>query len=167
MYATSQLGGNTSSILYTVPPFLLGLPKLDMEDCIVYLVWQLREAKFEVRFTWPNLLFISWRHHEGEYLSRKNPIVQAMIPESVAAAAPAAPGPKPRKPKAQSGSPPLSVSYADEIALIAGPGPGPGLQRRAAEYQPPTSFIQTLDAPMPRASAQPQGGVLSDLWTLR
>ena len=165
IYATSQLGGNTSSVLYTVPPFLLGLPKLDMEDCIVYLVWQLREAKFVVRFTWPNLLYVSWHHHEGEYLSRKNPIVQAMIPEA-APAATAAPT-KPR-PKVQSkASPPLSVSYADEIALIAGPGPGPGLHRRAAEYQPPSSFIQTLDAPMPRASSQPQGGVLSDLWSVR
>ena len=52
-----------------------------MEDCIVYLVWQLRQSGFEVRFTWPNLLYISWKHHEGAYLANKNPIVQAMIPE--------------------------------------------------------------------------------------
>ena len=68
IYATSQLPGAVSSILYSVPPFILGLPKFHMEDCIVYLVWQLRDAGFKVQFTWPNLLTISWKHHEGEYL---------------------------------------------------------------------------------------------------
>ena len=77
-----------------MPPFILGLPKLDMEDCIVYLVWQLRQAKFEVRFTWPNLLYISWRHHEGDYLTRQNPIIQAMMPTPSAAASAKAALPK-------------------------------------------------------------------------
>ncbi len=188
VYAASQVNGNTSSLFYTVPPFLLGLPKLDMEDCIVYLVWQLRDAKFEVRFTWPNLLFISWRHHEGEYLTKKNPIVQAMTPEPVAAAAPvAAPRPRPRG-RAPAPAPVSApaVSFADEIALLTGSygkGNAAPTPRRAAEYQPPASFIQTLDAPIRRPSpafagagmgsgtagmgSGPQGGVLSDLWAVR
>ena len=81
VYASSQLPGNTSSILYTVPPFILGLPKLDMEDCIVYIVFQLRQSGFEVKFTWPNLLGISWKHHEQKYLVEQNPIMQAMTPD--------------------------------------------------------------------------------------
>jgi hypothetical protein len=72
IYTTSQLSGSTASITYTVPPFILGLPKLDMEDCIVYLVFQLRQACFEVRFTWPNMLWISWAHHEKDYLIKQN-----------------------------------------------------------------------------------------------
>lgn len=80
IYATSQLSGHAPSILFTVPPFILGLPKLDMEDCIVYLVYQLREAKFQVQFTWPNLLYISWKHHETDYFRNENPIVRAMLP---------------------------------------------------------------------------------------
>ena len=185
VYAASQVNGNTSSLFYTVPPFLLGLPKLDMEDCIVYLVWQLRDAKFEVRFTWPNLLFISWRHHESEYLLKKNPIVQAMTPEP--AHAPAAPPPAKRAPRAPAARPPAAayqnmggVSFADEIALLTGGSAAGAAPRRAAEYQPPASFIQTLDAPTPRRTGtypssgqqgqqpqQPQGGVLSDLWAVR
>jgi hypothetical protein len=172
VYAASQVNGNTSSLFYTVPPFLLGLPKLDMEDCIVYLVWQLRDAKFEVRFTWPNLLFISWRHHEGEYLTKKNPIVQAMTPEP--AHPPAAPPPAKRAPRAAPAARPparqnTGVSFADEIALLTGGSSAAPLPRRAAEYQPPASFIQTLDAPTPRRAASPsvQGGVLSDLWAVR
>ena len=151
-----------------------------MEDCIVYLVWQLRDAKFEVRFTWPNLLFISWRHHESEYLLKKNPIVQAMTPEP-AALAPAAAPPAKRAPRAPAARPPAAAAYtggfADEIALLTGGSAAGAAPRRAAEYQPPASFIQTLDAPTPRRAGtypssgqqpqQPQGGVLSDLWAVR
>jgi hypothetical protein len=173
VYAASQVNGNASSLFYTVPPFLLGLPKLDMEDCIVYLVWQLRDAKFEVRFTWPNLLYISWKHHELEYLSKKNPIVKAMTPEPAPAPAPA-PAPQKRAPRA-----PKPVQFANEIALLTGNGSGAPPPRRAAEYEPPASFIETLDAPRHShsTSSQPQGaaaspqrmqgGVLSDLWAIR
>ena len=52
---------------------------MDMEDCIVYIVFQLRTTGFEVKFTWPNLLYISWKHHEAAYLQSQNPIVQAMM----------------------------------------------------------------------------------------
>jgi len=64
IYTTSQMSGNVNYITYTVPPFILGLPKLDLQDCIVYLVYMLRQNGYEVRYTYPNLLYISWRHHE-------------------------------------------------------------------------------------------------------
>jgi hypothetical protein len=80
IYTCSQLAGHPPDILFHVPPFIFGLPKMDMEDCIVYLVYQLREAKFQVQFTWPNLLHISWRHHESDYFRNENPIVRAMLP---------------------------------------------------------------------------------------
>ena len=37
-------------ILYTVPPFVLGLPRLDLEDCIVYIVYQLRQQSYMVLY---------------------------------------------------------------------------------------------------------------------
>lgn len=80
IYTCSQLAGHPPDILFHVPPFIFGLPKMDMEDCIVYLVYQLREAKFQVRFSWPNLLHISWKHHESDYFRNENPIVRAMLP---------------------------------------------------------------------------------------
>jgi hypothetical protein len=162
-----------------------------MEDCIVYLVFQLRKNGFEVRFTWPNLLYISWRHTEGEYLSRQNPIVQAMVPE---------PPPKPtlasqKKSKAQISQPTVTFAqpraFNDDINLINqrntpggqeqalsrmmntpgsfGTTPITATPRSAAEYKPPDSFIQNLERPGPDrqpSKAQPQGSgnILTDLW---
>jgi len=150
-------------VLYNVPPFVLGLPKLDMEDCIVYLVWQLRQNGFEIRFTWPNLLYISWRHHEGDYLMKHNPIIKAMTPEPIIprpslALAPLAPKKKEK------------ISFQREIEMIAsGPFQPQGRSmvelngpRRAVDYEPPASFLQNMDRPV--RSAQPKGNVLADLW---
>jgi hypothetical protein len=169
VYSTSQLSGNTSSVLYTVPPFILGLPKLDMEDCVVYLVWQLRQAKFEVRFTWPNLLYISWRHHEGDYLTRQNPIIKAMIPEQKAL-------PKPIGSQKKKGGMPSAasapsayantVSFNNEIDLINMPQGAPLPQaRRAIDYEPPASFVQNMERPGPGRTDPRKGNVLSDLWS--
>jgi hypothetical protein len=148
-----------------------------MEDCIVYLVWQLRQAKFEVRFTWPNMLFISWKHHEGDYLSKQNPIVQAMTPE-----------PPPPLPKAtnggggskkKAGQAPMpsqrpAVAFNEDIELLTNSaynGSAFGQQpvpRRAADYEPPASFLQTMDRPgpgrVPKEGAK--GNVLADLWAI-
>ncbi len=209
IYTTSQLSGSTASITYTVPPFILGLPKLDMEDCIVYLVFQLRQSGFEVRFTWPNMLWISWAHHEKDYLVRHNPIIQAMTPEPPPKP-PIAPKPvaQPRK-KQSTGqanqqvtfAPTTTVPFNEAIDIInntpppfgtvpstfglGAPNMNIGLQpqlqpqpRRAADYQPPSSFIENMDRPLPmRPSAhtwaQPKekkegvkGNVLADLWAL-
>lgn len=183
VYATSQLSGNTSSVLYSVPPFILGLPKLDMEDCIVYLVWQLRQSKFDVRFTWPNMLFISWKHHEGDYLSKQNPIVQAMVPD------PPPPLPKSTgggsKKKNQASAAPFpaqrpAVAFNEDIELLTnssytgsafGQTPMNPTPRRAADYEPPASFLQTMDRPGPgrvqkEGSTTVKGNVLADLWAI-
>ena len=161
VYATSQLPGNTSSIVYNVPPFILGLPKLDMEDCIVYIVFQLRQTGFEVKFTWPNLVFISWRHHEGKYLMEQNPIMQAMMPEPSPAPLPMPKGGSQKKKGGQKTS-----SYIQDVDTLTsilpsshspfGSGGAQAPRRSAAEYQPPPSFLQTMDRPGPgREITQP------------
>ena len=164
-----------------------------MEDCIVYLVWQLRQSGFEIRFTWPNLLYISWKHHEGAYLAHKNPIVQAMTPEVTPPPAPmksAFAGGSQKKKGGQAQVPNRSVAFNDEIDLLTrgssasplanGPlanGPlanGPLAnsqmqQRRAMDYEPPASFIQNLDRPGPGREQKGgviKGNVLADLWTI-
>jgi len=68
-------------LLYTVPPFILGLPKIDLEDCVIYLVYQLRQASYEVRYSPPNMIYISWLHHEQSYIEQ-SPIMKAMIESS-------------------------------------------------------------------------------------
>ena len=76
---SSKLPNSQCYLLYTVPPFILGLPKIDIEDCVIYLIYQLRHAKYEVRYTPPNMLYISWLHHEKSYLTEQSPIMQAMM----------------------------------------------------------------------------------------
>lgn len=163
IYSTSQMSGNANYIMYTVPPFVLGLPRIDMEDCIVYLVYMLRQHGYEVRFTYPNLLYISWKHHEKEYLLNQNPIVQAMLPPEDKKAD------KNRKSK---------VSFRNTVevqsAIPSGYGqdprylPQPDLQvkpvRRASDYQPPASFMNTMQKPLPEKK---ENNILADLWNFQ
>lgn len=177
------------SLLYTIPPFVLGLPKIDLEDCVVYLVFQLRHSGFEVRYSYPNLLAISWMHHERSYITEQSPIMQAML----AAQAAAAPVPAPRKraPKAMTGQaaptqrtgPSLAGSSLAGSSLAgssqAGPsqrrqkgvafsvgndkGPSVGALPSAEAYVPPSTFLQTMTKPDPKSAAM-SSGVLADLW---
>jgi hypothetical protein len=130
--------------MYTVPPFIFGLPKLDLEDLIVYLVYMLRQSGFEVRFTYPNMLYISWRHHEKEYLLHQNPIVQAMHP------------PEPKRGGKKGGGASVSFNLPGPLAQQAAPAP----RKLASEYQPPTSFVQQMERPVTEKSKS----VLDDLW---
>lgn len=139
---------------------------------MVYLVWQLRQAKFEVRFTWPNLLYISWRHHEGDYLTRQNPIIKAMMPEQKALPKPI--GSQKKKggmPSAPSANANSVVSFNNEIDIINMPQGAPLPQaRRAIDYEPPASFVQNMERPGPgrpdpRKAGGNAGNVLSDLWS--
>lgn len=75
----SKLPNSQCYLLYTVPPFILGLPKIDLEDCVIYLIYQLRHAGYEVRYTPPNMLYLSWIHHEKSYLVEQSPIMHAMM----------------------------------------------------------------------------------------
>ena len=144
IYSASQLPGHPAYIMYTVPPFIFGLPKLDLEDLIVYIVYMLRQSGFEVRFTYPNLLYISWRHHEKEYLLHQNPIVQAMLP------------PEPKRGGKKGGGSSVSFNLPGPIAQQAAPAP----RKLASEYQPPTSFVQQMERPVSEKSKS----VLDDLW---
>lgn len=143
IYSASQLTGHPAYLTYAVPPFIFGLPKIDMEDCIVYLVYQLRQAGFEVRFTYPNLLYISWRHHEKEYLLNQNPIIQAMLP------------PQTKK----GGKKNQSVSFAPTPSPLA-QSVAPSARKLASEYQPPSQFIQQMERPQSEKSRS----VLDDLY---
>lgn len=145
IYSASQLAGHPAYIMYTVPPFIFGLPKLDLEDLIVYLVYQLRQSGFEVRFTYPNLLYISWRHHEKEYLLHQNPIVQAMLPPETKRAG-----------RRSAGGPSVSFQLPGPIAQQVSPAP----RKLASEYQPPTSFVQQMERP----TTDKTKNVLDDLW---
>jgi hypothetical protein len=159
IYTTSQLPGNPNYLMYTVPPFILGLPYIDLEDCIVYLVHMLRTNGFEVRFTYPNLLYISWKHYERDYLMSQNPIVQAMMP-------PPAPQNSSKKGAGGNRGAPPSRSKVS-FNLPQGVQEQQVAQARSAmDYEPPTSFLSNIDRPQnpPRSGATAAGNVLADLW---
>lgn len=53
---------------YLVPEMLIGVPNYDKNACITYLMSKLEENDFVVRYTHPNLLFISWKHYVPNYV---------------------------------------------------------------------------------------------------
>jgi hypothetical protein len=158
---TAAQPNQPTAVYYNVPPFVLGLPSMDLEDCIVYLVFQLRTQGYEVRYTYPNLLWVSWAHHETKYFREQNPVVQAMIPPKMA-------GPEKRRGASQ-------VNM--RTAMSGQQGAGPAL--RAADYTPPAGFVETMERPSPYkksvtfAPGLPggqtggqTGDVLADLWKI-
>lgn len=166
----SELPSSQCYLLYTVPPFILGLPKLDLEDCIVYLIYQLRHTGYEVRYTPPNMLYISWVHHEKSYLVEQSPIMAAMLESAERtkaelerkeqeAARLIAPKKSQRKVRIEtpgslqsvSGGAGMSARTNAAVAAVlnrassnpvAGPAPP-----SAADYVPPATFLQSIQNP--------------------
>jgi hypothetical protein len=161
--SSAKVVGNTW-IIYTVPPFVFGLPKIDLEDCVVYLVFQLRQVGYEVRYTYPNLLYISWKHHERNYILQDSPIMKAMLPPEPPAksVATARTGPGGKKlPKVQFNAPAMT----GQLAIMGNSGPPP--TRSAGEYAPPNSFMNAISGGLgenPDRSAQNKTNVLNDLF---
>lgn len=153
IYTTSQLPGNPSYLVYNVPPFILGLPSMDLKDCIVYLVFQLRTNGFEVRFTYPNLLYISWAGYEKEYFMKQNPIVQAMLPKAENVNKKGS-----KQPKAIENERKIQNPYTDTITVAP--------VRSANDYMPPTSFLDSIQRPLPNKNPTPSGAgnIVADLW---
>jgi hypothetical protein len=165
IFQTSQLSETANYIMYNVPPFVLGLPAIDMEHCIIYIVHMLRQNGFVVRYTYPNLLHISWKHYEAQYNREHNPITQAMKPPSSTS--------KKGKEGKRGNEITSGVTFATTPSLL---GPTQAPQRSTAEYSPPDSFLQGITRPAQKplntvlpASAQPgpsetTSNVIADLW---
>ena len=47
---------------------MIGVPKFDQSICIAYIIEKLETNGFRVRYTHPNLLFISWKHWVPDYV---------------------------------------------------------------------------------------------------
>lgn len=156
---TAELPGNPNYLVYTVPPFILGLPAIDMQDCIVYIVHQLRTSGFAVRFTYPNLLYISWAHYEQEYMREQNPITQAMKPPPPANSSKKGAGGK--RGGVGPGGSASKVTFAADMGRIGG---APAAARSAADYQPPDSFMEGIQRPMKPAAGSRTESILEELW---
>ena len=66
-YISKQLI-NDMCCWYIVPEMMIGIPKYNHKDCTIYVIEKLRDNGFIVRYTHPNLLFISWKHWVPTYV---------------------------------------------------------------------------------------------------
>jgi hypothetical protein len=64
---TSRQRHNEQFIFFVVPEFIFGIPRYDINTCITFLIDKLNENGFLVKYTHPNLLFISWKHYIPYY----------------------------------------------------------------------------------------------------
>ena len=161
IYHTSQILGNQSFLTYTVPPFVLGLPSLDLEDCIVYIVHMLREAGFVIRYTYPNLLYISWKHYEAEYNRQQNPIVQAMNSKKNAEST----SKKGAGGKRGVGDSAQVVTFSPALQMIGG---NQAPARSVGDYRPSDALLQSMSRPPLPVAGPPvpptNTNVVADLW---
>lgn len=59
---------NTANfIFYTIPEFILGMPRYDCAACTAFIIDELNKNGFITKYTHPNLLFISWNHYIPYY----------------------------------------------------------------------------------------------------
>jgi hypothetical protein len=56
---------------YIIPEMIIGVPKYDNNECIAYIINKLKENGFVVRYTHPNMLFISWKHWVPSYVRQE------------------------------------------------------------------------------------------------
>ena len=64
---TSRLKYNDRFVFYVIPEFILGVPKYNVNECTMYLIDKLSNNGFITKYTYPNLLFISWKHYVPKY----------------------------------------------------------------------------------------------------
>ena len=77
--ATSTLPNSTQMTSFDVPEWQPGCPRFDVKDCILYIVWSLRHAGFNVIYISPNRLLINWKEQTIQYYQEESPIRQAMM----------------------------------------------------------------------------------------
>uniref|UniRef100_A0A6C0JEK6 Uncharacterized protein n=1 Tax=viral metagenome TaxID=1070528 RepID=A0A6C0JEK6_9ZZZZ len=65
---TARQINNIQYCWFLVPEMILGVPRYDNGACIAYLIDKLRDNNFMIRYTHPNLLFISWKHWVPGYV---------------------------------------------------------------------------------------------------
>jgi hypothetical protein len=65
---TSRQKLNSNFCWYVVPEVMLGYVNYDRTSCISYVLAKLEENDFQVRYTHPNLIFISWGHYIPTYV---------------------------------------------------------------------------------------------------
>lgn len=66
-----QTKGKEQFVWYLIPEMMIGVTRYNVEECIGYILRKLRENDFVVRYTHPNLIFISWNHWIPGYVRQE------------------------------------------------------------------------------------------------
>lgn len=66
--ATSRNVKNDRCCWVTVPEFIFGAQYYDQAGCIAYVMDELVEMGFKIRFIYPNMIFITWAHWVPSYV---------------------------------------------------------------------------------------------------
>ena len=56
---------------YIIPEIMIGIPRYNVAECVEYILRKLRENNFVIRYTHPNLVFISWQHWVPGYVRQE------------------------------------------------------------------------------------------------
>ena len=65
--AISRQRNNIKFCMFVIPEFILGIPRYDIAECTNYVIEKLTDNGFQIKYTYPNLLFISWQHYIPKY----------------------------------------------------------------------------------------------------
>ena len=65
--AVSRQRNNNKFCMFVIPEFILGIPRYDIAECTNFVIEKLTENGFQIKYTYPNLLFISWQHYIPKY----------------------------------------------------------------------------------------------------
>jgi hypothetical protein len=131
---TSTLPTSPQMTSFNVPEWHPGCPSFDVKDCILYIVWQLRNSGFRVLYVSPNRLLISWKEQSIQYYQEESPIRQAMLASASASASSATPASALRQPEKKKAA---NYRPASEgvVGLLAQP------PERAQAKRPTVTFI--------------------------
>jgi hypothetical protein len=66
-----QNQGKEQFCWYLIPEMMIGVSRYDVAECTGYILRKLRENDFIVRYTNPNLIFISWKHWVPGYVRQE------------------------------------------------------------------------------------------------
>jgi len=66
-----QNQGKEQFCWYLIPEMMIGVSRYNVAECTGYILRKLRENDFVVRYTNPNLIFISWQHWVPGYVRQE------------------------------------------------------------------------------------------------
>lgn len=60
---TAKQKTDNTHCFFVIPEIMFGCPKYDTQKCITFVIEKLVNNGFQIKYTHPNLIFISWKHY--------------------------------------------------------------------------------------------------------